>query len=266
MGPPRDHPRNLVVLRAGEGSLHPRWLAATGRDFELFVSDYGPQPGRWLAESDLYEHRPGAKWPALGALLAEHPHLLDDYDAFWFPDDDLDATPATIERLFAFFHAHALHLAQPALTRDSFHTWSTLLQDEASLLRHVRFVEVMAPLFSRQALRLCAPTFAESASGWGLDWVWPALLDRAGLEGIAVIDATPVRHTRPVGGGNLYRDGMDPRADAEALVRRYGLQEVRAVAKWSIERRVQARALPPLQRLVHFLKRLNGRRKHLLAK
>jgi hypothetical protein len=125
----------------------------------------------------------------------------------------------------------------------------------------------MAPLFSREALAACAPSFGESASGWGLDWVWPLLCERAGLDRIAVIDATPVRHTRPVG-GELYRNhpGLDPRADAARLVRRYGLQEVRAVAKYSARRLVKEVPLPAAQRLVFWLKRLNGRRKHLLSR
>jgi hypothetical protein len=56
---------------------------------------------------------------------------------------------------------------------------------------------------------------------------------------------------------------MDPRADAARVVRRYGLQEVRAVAKYSVERLVRDVRPPVAQRFVFWLKRLNGRRKHL---
>jgi hypothetical protein len=172
-----------------------------------------------------------------------------------------------IDRMFAFFHAHQLCLAQPALTPGSYHTWSTLLQQPDCHLRYTRFVEVMAPLFSREALAVCAPTFSESQSGWGLDWVWPVLCARAGLRGIAVIDATPVCHTRPVG-AELYQrhPDMDPRADADALIRKYGLKEVRAIAKYSFEGKVKQVPLPAGQRFVFWLKRLNGRRKHLLSR
>lgn len=263
----RTRPRNLVVVRAGKDSLHPGWVAAGPRDFVLFVSEFGPAPVRWREGADLHEHRLGPKWPCLAALLRERPALAEDFDAVWFPDDDLATDGATIDRMFAFFHAHRLHLAQPALTRDSFHTWSTLLQEPGCLLRLTGFVEVMAPIFSREALAVCAPTFGESPSGWGLDWVWPTLLRRASLGSIGVIDATPVRHTRPLG-GELYRNHreLDPRADADRLLRRYGLQEVRAVAKYSIAAQVQARPLPLHRRLVFWLKRLNGRRKQLQAR
>lgn len=266
---PREtrHSRNLVVVRAGDDSLHPEWIRDSPRDFDLFISYYGKVEGRYAADGDYYEARPGPKWPCIAALLEQHRELIDEYDAFWFPDDDLSVGTAVINRMFAFFCAHRLCLAQPALTRDSYHTWSTLLQEPGCHLRYTGFVEVMAPLFSRAALKVCAPTFSESPSGWGLDWVWPTLCRRAQLDGIAVLDATPVWHTRPVG-GELYRNNreLDPRADAARVIRKYGLQEVRAVAKYSIERKVKDVPLQPAERFMFWLRRINGRRKHLLSR
>jgi GR25 family glycosyltransferase involved in LPS biosynthesis len=255
--------RNLVVVRAGDASLHPGWLRGQARDFDVFVSYYGATPDRHRADADYYESRPGPKWPGIAALLAEHPCLFERYDAVWFPDDDLLADASSLNRLFAFFCAFRLNLAQPALTRDSYFTWSTLLQQPGCHVRYNGFVEVMAPLFSREALRVCAPTFSQSRSGWGLDWVWPTLCRRAGLGRIGIVDATPVRHTRPVG-GELYRNhpDMDPRGDAARLLSAYGINEVRALAKYSFRGQVRDEALPLGQRLVFWLKRLNGRRKH----
>jgi hypothetical protein len=258
--------RNLVVLRAGDGSLHREWIGGAERDFDLFISYYGQVEGRHAEDADYYEVRRGPKWPCIADLVDAHCALIEGYDACWFPDDDLSVDTATLNRMFAFFRAYRLCLAQPALTPDSFHTWNTLLLDPECHLRFTGFVEVMAPLFSREALRVCAPTFRQSRSGWGLDWVWPTLCRRAGLDGIAVLDATPVWHTRPVG-GELYRNhpDLDPRADAERVLRLYGVEEVRAVAKYSIERKVKDVPLGAGERLKYWLKRLNGRRKHLRA-
>lgn len=260
-------PRNLIVLRAGNASLHRAWIAGVP-DFDLFISYYGNTPGRFRDDGDFYEERTGPKWSCIAELLEAHTDLLNDYDAFWFPDDDLSVDTDTLNRMFAFFHAFDLSLAQPALTRNSYCTWKTLLQDPGCHLRFVGFVEVMAPIFSGAALRVCRATFSESRSGWGLDWVWPTLCRQNGLKGIAVIDATPVWHTRPMGGGELYAKNreLDPRSDAVRVIRQYGLQEVRAVAKYSIERRVCDVRLPWRQRFVFWLKKLNGRRKHLHAK
>lgn len=260
----RSRRRNLVVLRAGDESLHRQWIDSATRDFDLFISYYGRRDGQHRADADFYEARPGPKWPGIAALLEERPELVEQYDAFWFPDDDLAIDAAQIDRLFAFVCAYRLCLAQPALTKDSYFTWDTLLQDPNCHLRYTRFVEVMAPVFSRDALRACRHTFAQSTSGWGLDWVWPTLCARAELGRIAIVDATPVHHTRPVGGGSLYRDHpeMQPRQEAQRLLRAYGIEEVRAVAKYSFEGGVRDVPLPPRLRLLYWIKRLNGRRKH----
>jgi hypothetical protein len=256
-------PRNLVVLRAGDNSLHAQWLAAERRDFDVFVSYYGAIEGRHAAEADYYEMRPGPKWPCIAQLLAEHAAIVERYDCVWFPDDDLAADPETLDRMFAFFHAHRLCLAQPALTPDSYCQWRTLLQDPGCHLRFTGFVEIMAPLFSRAALRACAPSFAESASGWGLDWLWPALCRDAGLGPLAIIDATPVRHTRPCGGELYARNPeLDPREDARRLVRKYGLHGARARARFTFEHQVRDVPLSPAARIAWWLRRLNGRRRH----
>lgn len=217
--------RNLVIVRAGDNSVHPDWLAGNTRDFDLFVSYFGNQPGRYADQAEYHEDRKGMKWPVLGELLQAHPELVERYDYFWLPDDDLVTDTATIDRMFAFARAYQLALAQPALTRNSYYTWPLLLQDARYQLRFTRFVEVMAPLFDRDALRTCLPTFTESTSGWGLDSVWPRLLAARGEQAMAIIDAVAVYHSRPVGGGELYKStGFKAAlADEDRVMARYGL-------------------------------------------
>lgn len=231
----KNNRRNLVILRAGNNSLHPGWIAEGNREFDLFVSYYGDQSGLHSETADFYEARKGPKWSCIADLLKEYPDLIGRYDVFWFPDDDLEATTDTVNRMFAFFHAFQLALAQPALTRDSYYTWENLLQDKTHILRFTNFVEVMAPIFNRASLQVCLNTFSESRSGWGLDWVWGHLLE-AEEHRVAIIDAAPVKHTRPVAvGGDLYKNNpeMDPRRDLENLLDRYGLVEKAALGKYA---------------------------------
>ncbi|MFG6413229.1 DUF707 domain-containing protein [Roseateles sp. DC23W] len=254
--------RNLVVLRAGDASLHRGWIAEPGRDFDLFISYYGQKPDLHKDDADHYEMRRGPKWSCIGDLLAEHPHLIDRYDAFWFPDDDLAATTETLNRMFGLFHGFGLALAQPALTRDSYYSWNTLLQHPRYVLRHVAFVEVMAPLFDRSSLRACLKTFTESRSGWGLDWVWPELAGRGRRDSIAVLDATPVKHTRPLG-GDLYRNNpeMDPRLDEQRLLAQYGARGNRYANKYLLYGGI-ARVRPTLwEQLTLMVRRLNAQRR-----
>jgi hypothetical protein len=255
--------KNLVVLRAGDQSLHTGWLAGPGpRDFDILVSYYGKTEGHHRDTADLWEHRPGPKWSCIGELLVERPELIERYEHFWFPDDDLAADTLSINRMFALFQGFGLKLAQPSLTQDSYRSWPQLLQREHSVLRRVAFVEVMAPLFTRSSLRQCLPSFSESRSGWGLDWVWPQVLGghQDGL--IGVIDAVAVKHTRPVG-GELYKNNpeLDPRRDSAALVARYGIGDQRALSKFACVGWVAERSLPWWERAWLQLKGWNAVRR-----
>lgn len=217
--------RNLVIVRAGDNSVHPGWLADAERNFDIYVSYFGNEVNRYADSADFHENRKGMKWPVLGELLQAQPELLERYAYFWFPDDDIVTDTATINRMFDFAAAYQLALAQPALTRNSYYSWPLLLQDPRYQLRYSRFVEVMVPVFDRAALRTCLPTFTENNSGWGLDFVWPLLLRSRGEQAIAIIDATAVFHSRPIGGGELYgTTGTSvAAADRDALLRKYGL-------------------------------------------
>src|SRR5947209_6981733 len=64
--------------------------------------------------------------------------------------------------------------------------------------RRVGFVEIMCPAFSRTALErlLFTLELSETGWGWGLDSVWPMLLD---YRNVGVLDGVTVTHTRPVG-------------------------------------------------------------------
>ncbi|MEJ7660045.1 MAG: DUF707 domain-containing protein [Hymenobacter sp.] len=65
-------------------------------------------------------------------------------------------------------------------------------------------VEVMAPLFSQDALRQCLVSFNENKSSWGLDSVWPKILGYPQNK-LGVFDAVVMEHTRPVGGASCTR-------------------------------------------------------------
>jgi hypothetical protein len=96
-------------------------------------------------------------------------------------------------------------LAQPALMPDSFYLWPVTVKHFKYNLRYTKFVETMVPIFSPEALRICLSTFNKNISGWGLDFIWPKLLGYPKKK-IAVLDITPVRHTRRHGGGDLYKN------------------------------------------------------------
>lgn len=211
------------MARAGDNSLHRLWLSGGPRNFDLFLSCYGKEPARHEGSADFLRVAGSTKWPALHDHVRDEAELVHRYDAVWFPDDDVLMDAPAVSRMFDLFTAFRLDLAQPSLTLDSHFSHSAVLRDPSYLVRYVNFVEVMAPIFSASALRLLHPTFAQSNIGWGLDLLWPQLLAREASGGrMGLIDATPMTHTRPVGGGDIYagRDGVRE-ADIKKLAALY---------------------------------------------
>ena len=96
------------------------------------------------------------------------------------------------------------------------------------------FVEVMAPVLTRELLQRVLPTLIENESGWGLDYLWAMYVDRP-REDIGVIDAIQIRHTRPVGGPNYERlraEGKSPHQELARLRKKYELTDFAHVC-WS---------------------------------
>jgi hypothetical protein len=201
--PSRPARPNLVVLRAGETSLHRSWaknIADEDRSWDFCVSAYSPDAPSVLDEAEYVTHQPHQrKFQAIHDLFFEGSPLWG-YERVWFPDDDLMMRWSDINLLFHLARSYDLDLSQPSLlpVEGGFITHDITRQRTDSVLHYVDFVEIMCPLFSARALRICLGTFRDAVSGFGLDHLWPALLGR-GRTRIAVIDATGVVHTRPPG-------------------------------------------------------------------
>ncbi len=194
------------------------------RTYDVWLDSYAADDTRWAGEpARVTAARDTVKIPRVARLLRESAADLARYDAIWFPDDDLALSPADVDRLFAAFHALDLSLAQPALREGSHYSHAITLESRRFFARYTNFVEPMAPVFSRAALRACAHTFSESVSGWGMDLVWPMLLGDP-ADRIAILDAVPVLHTRPVASSAWYeRLQVDPGEEKRAMAARYGI-------------------------------------------
>ncbi len=218
---------NLVVLRAGPESLHRQWprdLPEAYRSWDLCLSAYGPAEAAIQDEAEYRTHQPDQrKFQALHDLFFDGSPLWD-YERIWFPDDDLMLRWSDINQLFHIARKFSLDLAQPSLLPvvGCHITHGITMQHSGSILRYTSFVEIMCPLFSMRALRLCLGSFRDSVSGFGLDHLWPALLGGPRSR-IAIIDATGVIHTRPVGQTYDVQAAIDEEA---ALLAAYRLNRV----------------------------------------
>jgi hypothetical protein len=167
-----------VVLRAHEGSIHTDWVRNINdkdRSWDFCISWHGKNSSENL-ECEYFTHQlVDKKYGAIHALFLEKIPLLS-YERVWFPDDDLMASWADINRLFRIVKQHDLLLAQPSLEANGNVNHPVTQHNQNYALRYTNFIEPMCPIFSITAFRICHPTMNTSVSGWRLDLVWCHLL------------------------------------------------------------------------------------------
>lgn len=218
--------RNLVVVRAGDSSLHPHWLAGdSGRNWDLAVSYFGDDPDLYKIEDVTRIDGKGPKWQGLHDVFIKHPEFLTRYDYILLPDDDLMASKDDLNRLFNICKAQGLEIGHPTLTWNSYYAHLVTLRNAGTRLRYTNFVEVMAPCLTKALLNKTLGYFAGTLSGWGLEQAWAKF---AGPMKMALIDEVAVRHTRPIGGPNykaLRDKNISPWDELRGLCRTLGVDE-----------------------------------------
>lgn len=188
-------------MRANDAAIFTRWIPDEQPEYDLAISYYGDTPNAF-ADFKYRHASKGGKLQGVHALISEYPEILDCYDLVWMPDDDIDASISTVNRLFKIARDYRLEVAQPTLEwRSYFSHWITV-NNPAFLLRYTNWVEVMMPLLDTSLLRKSLPAFAQLRFGWAFENIWPRLPISPRYK-TAIIDATAVYHTRPVGGGSL---------------------------------------------------------------
>ena len=197
--------RYLVVVRAGDDSLHERWLACGERNWDLVVS-YGGDDAQIFHRPDVMRvDGKGAKWPALRELLASDVVDWRAYDYVWITQGDMITTGDDVSRMFDICSGLDLWVAHPALHRDSPTNHTITLHNPAFGLRFVNFVEATAPVFQTRFLGAVLPSLQLNDSGGGLGYLWPRLVDDAGRR-CAVIDSVPMQRMRPMHGAVRFED------------------------------------------------------------
>ncbi len=217
--------KNLVVLRVGPNSLHPRWFdPREPRNWDLYLSPYAEIPPELGIESTVGEVVPGPKWSGIREVLNTWSGWRQ-YEQIWLPDDDILTSQSVINQVFDVAGGVGLDLFAPALDEASYYAHFDMMQNRSFFGRWVGFIEIMVPGFSRTALEALLPTLDLSETGWGLglDSVWPKLLD---YENIGVIDGLTVTHTRPIGqrrDAELAQRMLD---ESDAILERYDCRQV----------------------------------------
>lgn len=218
---------HLVISRVGRYSLHPAWLAGAGpRNWDLYLCPYQELASQDGLDCTVGPLRPGPKWTGLRQLLNEWQGWRD-YEYVWLPDDDIMVGGDTIGQMFSLASALGFQLCAPALQENSYYAHFDTMHNRRCFARRTGFVEIMVPCFRTETLARLLPTLelTDTGWGWGLDSLWPKLL---GYEGLGILDATPVLHTRAVG---AFRDpelAGRVRAESDRIMADYRCAQVHA--------------------------------------
>ncbi len=167
------------------------------------------------------DDRTKRKFCAFAELVKSGAIDISGYRAVLLADDDLEPAGCTWSDVFALFEETGMAIAQPALSPDSTKAWPITHQVEGCIWRETDFIECMMPIVRADVLAELLPYFEDERNGWGLENLFHA---HAKCKPMGVLDATPVRHVRPIGSAHnvsgLPTSGEQMAAD---FCKRHGL-------------------------------------------
>ncbi len=219
--------RYLLIINKGPGAVQiPRegdaWdlmeIYFAKKDIEAITAYPAITNADWV----VFEHdRNMRKFAIIKRVIGTMPDLLG-YEAIMMLDDDLVPVGCNVSDIFALFAETGLRIGQPALSEDSFWSHEVVLRNASFRWRRTNFVEVMCPIMTTAALQDYLPLFDETVSAFGLDVYW-SREEWKYHTGVAILDATPMRHIRPVRGGVAYQ-GLSPGTERYLFFRRHKLK------------------------------------------
>lgn len=183
-------------------------------DFEILLFHYDGRTSEW----DQYEWskkaihistRKQTKWWYAKRFL--HPDIVAAYEYIFIWDEDLGLDNFNGDKYIKLIEKHGLEISQPGLGANSGFTWEMTKKRDDTEVHKVTdekpgwcsspdlppcaaFVEIMAPVFSREAWR-CVWHMIQNdlVHGWGLDFALRRCVEPA-HEKIGVVDAQWIVH------------------------------------------------------------------------
>lgn len=189
--------KNLVLIAVGDNLNYQNCLGIDA-NFDLMTVYYG-ESRSWFDEHQSISNycfsfkHVSAKFQCLHNNLIRN--IVLEYDYIYLLDDDIEITSDQINELFRIAEKEDLQICQPA-------TYNTgcphLFEPQGSYIRYTNFVEMMQPLFKREALDKCIESVLLTNSSWGADVSWWKILGE-NPKSLAVVDCIVSRHMGELG-------------------------------------------------------------------
>lgn len=193
-------------------------LFGINRIYDVAINDYtgsntNPEEAEYKFSEDEWKYR---------HIYLKLSDIVFNYKAIGIFDDDIKISTNDLNNLFTIGDTANYNIWQAALTRESPLPWPHLYQKGDGQARETNTMEIMMPVFSNQALKICWDSFIINYSAWGLDIAWAYLLKN---KGIMVIDSISATHTRPLTTGRIMPNKLTPDRDAELVLSHYGIKK-----------------------------------------
>lgn len=187
---------------------------------------------RHKLDISVVDMKPKGKFDNINDAISNHE--LSRYDWLIVIDDDIEFSADFLDLFIYFAFRNHLKLAMPAHRFLSYTSFRVTERHWSSLVRETSFVEIgPVSLLHRDTFSDLLPSPSLRWS-WGLDVFWSHMARKRNWN-IGVVDATPIRHTRPV--GSSY-DGDAARNEAVEFLNLRGIPFNRAIVS-SMGKRLQ---------------------------
>jgi Protein of unknown function (DUF707) len=184
---PSPKHKNLVYTSAGDRSNLARWLGGS-REFDLWITYYGDNSGRYENIADYYNDRKGGKFPNLHDAYQAWPDVFDRYEAILVMDDDIIIDAGKINRLFDIRSKYDLWIIQPAFDPRGKISHRITQANAGTFIRYTNFVEMNCPLFRKDKLLKFLNIYDPVLTNWGIDWWYCEVLGPDLRNKVAIAD------------------------------------------------------------------------------
>ncbi|KAM0022770.1 hypothetical protein Hdeb2414_s0023g00632251 [Helianthus debilis subsp. tardiflorus] len=236
-------PKYLVTFTVGyeQKEIINKAVKKFSENFTLLLFHYDGRTSEWSEFEwskraiHVSAHKQSKWWYAKRFL---HPDIVAPYDYIFIWDEDLGLDDFDAEKYIELIKKHGLEISQPGLSENSgYLSWQmTRKQNDTEVHKVAKekegwwclhphlppcaaFVEIMAPVFSRNAWR-CVWNMIQNdlVHGWGLDFALRRCVEPA-HEKIGVVDAQPIVHQTLPSLGNQGK-AVKGKAPREAVKKR----------------------------------------------